>query len=208
MFVPKEFRVNDLNQIISEIKKNSFGILISNNDDFRMEATHLPFLIKQEEEKYYLITHLARANQQWKSIKDKECLVIFQGPHAYISASWYQDKNTVSTWNYTAIHVYGNVTVIHDVDEMRKIVLNTADTYEKGQKNPWQYNEHKDYVEKLLSGIVCLKIEITELIGKKKLSQNHSEERRERVIEALQKEDKYQSKEIAELMREGLMYQE
>ncbi|MFB7142374.1 FMN-binding negative transcriptional regulator [Gottfriedia sp. NPDC056225] len=201
MYVPKEFQEKDLQQLIAEMKKNGFGILLSNNNEAKIEATHLPFIIHEEGEKLFLITHLAKPNPQWKSINGKECLIIFQGPHAYISATWYEEKNTVSTWNYTAIHAYGNVEAITDKDEMRQIVLMTTDYFEKGQAKPWKYEDHQEYVEKLLSGIVCLKIEVTELIGKKKLSQNHTMERRERVIAALQNEEKYSSKEIAELMK-------
>lgn len=201
MYVPKEFQHNDINQLINEIRKIGFGILLSNNDEYRIEATHLPFLIQKNEDKLYLITHLAKPNPQWKSIDEKESLVIFQGPHSYISASWYEEKNTVSTWNYTAIHAYGLVRTIENKDEIREIVLQTTDFYEHGQEKKWQYEDHYEYVEKLLSGIVCLKIEITELIGKKKLSQNHTVERREKVINALQNEVKYDSKQIAELMK-------
>ncbi|WP_088041082.1 FMN-binding negative transcriptional regulator [Bacillus sp. EAC] len=204
MYVPKEFKENDINRIISEIQKLSFGILLSTNHEVRIEATHLPFIVKKDHEKLYLITHLAKPNPQWKSLEGKECLVVFQGPHGYVSASWYEEKNTVSTWNYTAIHVYGQVKTIQDKDEMRKIVLHTTDYFEKGEASPWKYEDHQEYVEKLLSGIVCLEIEVTELIGKKKLSQNHSVDRREKVISALQKEEKYQSREIAELMKGNL----
>ncbi|PGL69406.1 transcriptional regulator [Bacillus sp. AFS055030] len=204
MYVPKEFTETDLNQLIKEMKKNSFGILVSNNDEAKIEATHLPFIIQEAKESLIIITHLAKPNPQWKTLNGKECLIIFPGPHAYVSASWYEEKNTVSTWNYTAIHAYGKVITIENKDEMRKIVLKTTDYFEKGQSKPWKYEDHSDYVEKLLSGIVCLKIEVIELIGKKKLSQNHSIERREKVIAALQNEEKYSSKEIAELMRAKL----
>ncbi|MEH7400071.1 FMN-binding negative transcriptional regulator [Gottfriedia acidiceleris] len=204
MYVPKEFKETDLNQLIAEMKKNSFGILLSNNDEAKIEATHLPFIIREDKENLMIITHLAKPNPQWKTMNGKECLIIFPGPHAYVSASWYEEKNTVSTWNYTAIHAYGKVTTIENKDEMRQIVLKTTDFFEKRQSKPWKYEDHTDYVEKLLSGIVCLKIEVTELIGKKKLSQNHSMERREKVITALQNEEKYSSKEIAELMKAKL----
>ncbi len=204
MYVPKEFKETDLNQLLAEMKKNSFGILLSNNDEAKIEATHLPFIIQEVDENLVIITHLAKPNPQWKTMNGKESLIIFPGPHAYVSASWYEEKNTVSTWNYTAIHAYGKVTIIENKDEMRQIVLKTTDYFEKGQSKPWKYEDHKEYVEKLLSGIVCLKIEVTELIGKKKLSQNHSSERREKVIAALQNEEKYSSKEIAELMKAKL----
>jgi transcriptional regulator len=204
MYVPKEFQHNDINQLLNEIKKLGFGLLLSNNAEFRIEATHLPFLIQKEEEKIYLITHLAKPNPQWKTMDEKECLVIFQGPHSYISSSWYEEKNTVSTWNYTAIHTYGLVKTIEDKDEIREIVLQTTEFYEQGQQKKWRYEDHQEYVEKLLSGIVCLKIEVTELIGKRKLSQNHSVERREKVINALENEVKYDSKQIAELMKAEL----
>lgn len=206
LYIPKEFKEQDRKQMITEIKQSSFGLLLSNshNSGNRIAASHLPFMIKEEVDKLYLITHLAKPNPQWKTLDGEECLVIFQGPYAYVSASWYEEKNTVSTWNYTAVHAYGQVSIIKDLNEMREIVLHTTDYFEKDLAVKWQYEDHHEYVEKLLSGIVCLKIEVTELIGKKKLSQNHSVERREKVISALQNEEKYQSKKIAELMKEKL----
>jgi len=206
VYIPKEFKEEDMKQMIKEIKQTGFGILLSNSQGQgnRIAATHLPFIIHEELGKLYLITHLAKPNPQWKTLDGEECLVIFQGPHAYVSASWYEEKNTVSTWNYTAIHVYGKVSVINEVNKMREIVLHTTDYFEKDMAEKWQYEEHSEYVEKLLSGIVCLKIEVTECMGKKKLSQNHSIDRREKVISALENEKKYDSKEIAELMKERL----
>ncbi|MGG2027054.1 FMN-binding negative transcriptional regulator [Gottfriedia sp. S16(2024)] len=84
----------------------------------------------------------------------KDCLIIFPGPHAYVSASWYEEKNIVSIWNYTAIHDYGKVTTIENKDEMRQIGLKTSDYFEKRQSKPWKYEDHTEYGEKLLSGIV------------------------------------------------------
>ncbi|MFD4707405.1 FMN-binding negative transcriptional regulator [Gottfriedia sp. NPDC058432] len=154
MYVPKEFRESNFNQLIAEMKKNSFGILLSNNDETKIEATQLPFIIQVAQENLMMITHLAKPNLQSKTMNGKDCLIIFPVPHAYVSASWYEEKNTVSTWNYAAIHAYGKVTTIENKDEMRQIGLKTSDYFEKGQSKPWKYEDHTEFGEKLLSGIV------------------------------------------------------
>src|ERR1700680_4492985 len=108
MYIPERFREDDKAILKTFIREHSFGILVTQGDDAPC-ATHLPFLYNAERGHYGLLSaHMARANPQWQSFaSEREALVIFQGPHAYISPSWYDVAASVPTWNYAAVHVYG-----------------------------------------------------------------------------------------------------
>lgn len=178
MYIPKTFNITDEQEILSFIKRHAFGQLISSVEG-RPFSTHIPFLI--DESSNTLIAHLAKPNPQWQNIEEQEILVSFQGPHAYISPQWYEAPG-VPTWNYQAVHVYGRGAAFHDKDRLKKVVDTLADKYESDFEKPWQ----PDYKAAMLHGIVGLEIKITEIQCKYKLSQNRSNEDRQRVIDQLQ----------------------
>ena len=110
MYIPEPYAVTDREVLYGVIEENNFGLLI-NQADGAPFATHLPFLIEGD----VLVAHMARANPQWRSFAaDREVLCVFQGPHAYISPRWRQSTDTVPTWNYVAVHVYGVPEIIDD----------------------------------------------------------------------------------------------
>lgn len=204
MYTPKHFKVTDEAEIKHFIRDNSFGILFS-HDGESPEATHLPFLIEEKGEDTYLIGHFSKGNPQWKSIEDKEVLVVFPGPHSYISASWYEEEGTVPTWNYLTAHVRGICTLMRDESDLKDILKQTAKYYEAPLNQAWNIEEHMDAVNKMLNGIVGFRIKISKIEGKSKLNQNHSEERQAKVIHALENSyDLYDSKEIAKKMKQNL----
>jgi transcriptional regulator len=113
MYTPKHFKINDRDEIFEFIRNNSFAILISTNEG-KINATHLPVLLKSDEGKNgYLYAHVAKANQQMKNI-DEEVLVIFPGAHKYISPEWYETNQSVPTWSYISVHVYGKIKILED----------------------------------------------------------------------------------------------
>lgn len=198
MYTPKRFEVNDKEKLIHFIKENSFGILFSQNDKGPV-ATHLPFLIKGDT----LIGHMAKMNGQWKAI-DNEVLVVFSGPHAYISPSWYEETDVVPTWNYTAVQVYGEFRPVFEGEELEGILADTVHFYESSMPEPWEMDTQNDYYNRSLKAIVGFKIKITRMEGKWKLNQNHSRVRQERVVRQLEKRQDPNARAIAELMRENL----
>jgi transcriptional regulator len=145
---------------------------------------------------------MARANPQWRDLRG-EVMAIFSGPHAYVSPSWYEEEGTVPTWNYIAVHAYGSLQVIEDRASLLDILRRSASTYEGTRPEPWSFDESASHVETMLKAIVGFRIEITRLEGKWKLSQNHSEGRRRRVIRALEARHDEDSQEIARRMRGG-----
>ncbi len=203
MYIPKAFVETDTEKLFDFIEANSFGILFSqrNGQPF---ATHLPFLLERSSESTgWLWGHMARANPHWHDLEG-EILVVFPGPHAYISPAWYEEDQTVPTWNYVAVHVYGQISLIDDNEQLLKIVAESAKFYEAARPAPWTLDTAQEYIHKLLKGIVGFKIEITRLEGKWKLNQNHSSIRQEKVVNALRQLPGQNSQEIAQLMAGNL----
>lgn len=199
MYIPKQFKNESQDEIIEFIRNNSFGVLFSQDDD-QPTATHLPFIVKEAEEDIILITHMAKANPQWKTLDGKTALAVFTGPHAYISASWYEEPGTVSTWNYVSAHAHGQVEVLTDSQSLKEILKTATDFYEAGFDKPWKFEENEETVESMLNGIVGIRLTVDKLEGKWKLNQHHSKERRDKVITQLKLQNAYDSQEIAQLM--------
>ena len=177
MYIPKAFEVKDKDKIFNFIKDNSFGILFS-QDDTQPFATHLPFLLEEKSGENGILTgHMAKANPHWKTLNNKEVLVVFSGPHSYISPIWYQEPNTVSTWNYVAGHIYGKVKVIEDEERLLEIMELTVHLYEVKYGENAEMPKNDQFILGLMKGIVGFELEINRIEGKWKLNQTHSIER-------------------------------
>ena len=187
MYIPKAFREDDLNTLHKLIREYSFATLITQHEGVPF-ATHLPFILDaQQGPNGILLAHMARANPQWHDlVSEQEVLVIFQGPHAYISPSWYEVDLSVPTWNYAVVHAYGIPRLIEESEELYKLLKTLLETHEAQFENAWPFQLPDDYLQKMMRGIVGFEIEITRLEGKFKLSQNRTESERENVIAALQ----------------------
>lgn len=200
MYIPPHSLIEDLQEIHDFIEKNSFAILVTNNKG-TINATHIPVLIKKNEGSYgTLYCHIAKANSQWKDF-DKEALVIFPGAHHYISSSWYETDQSVPTWNYLSVHAYGEMEIVNDREEKKRIVKDLVKFFEEEGSTYSTDNLQERYFEGLLKGIIAFRISITKLEGKQKLSQNRSKESQKRVISELEKAGNDNAKQIAELMK-------
>jgi transcriptional regulator len=198
MYIPKHFTIHDEEKKYEMIEQNSFATLFSQHNG-EPYATHLPLLLNRET--LTLHGHFARPNEQWKDIENQHVLAIFQGPHSYISPSWYETTNAVPTWNYVAVHVYGELEIVEDEQELLNSLQELVHKYEEPQST-YSLNEvDSNYMAGLSKGIVGFKVKINKIEGKVKLSQNHSVERRNLVIEKLEKVGSEGSREIAELMK-------
>jgi transcriptional regulator len=203
MYVPSAFAESDQPKLHDFMETHSFGLLISQGAE--PTASHLPFLLDRRSGQCgRLIGHLARANPQWQQASGSPVLVVFSGPHAYISPSWYEAENVVPTWNYVAVHVYGTFRLIDDRAALMRIVQDTVDRYEQTMPQPWTINGSSEFLDRLVQMIVGFHIEIDRIEGKWKLSQNHSPERRERVIRGLLDSVDSGAHDVARLMRETL----
>jgi transcriptional regulator len=197
MYTPKHYKNEDLKQIREFIKSNSFGILV-NQVNGRPWATHIPIeLDTNEEGNDILVSHIAKANPQWKSFNEQqEVLCIFNGPHTYISSSWYKDEE-VPTWNYIAVHVYGRITLLSEKEvlaSMHKLV----DKYERDSKDPISLHNMSDTTMAQIRGVVGFIIDITDIQATYKLSQGREQDH-PKIISEL-KERNPQAADIAKKM--------
>jgi transcriptional regulator len=202
MYIPDSFKKEDPAKLAEFIQKNNFGILFSGLPG-NLQASHLPFLFQADTVRPgFLHGHMAKANPQWQTIgSGEEVLVVFQGPHAYISPTWYEAPNTVPTWNYAAVHAYGHYRLIEDATETQGVLKALVDFQESAFEKPWEMDSlSAEFIEKMAAQIRAFKIEITRLEGKWKLNQNHPKGRREKTIEALRKQGGEQNLNIANLM--------
>lgn len=199
MYTPSAFAETDKAKLHDFMRRHSFAVLNSHGEG-GLIASHLPLLLDAKSgPNGGLLGHMARANAQWKRVEG-EVLVVFSGPHAYVSPSWYEAPDTVPTWNYVAVHAYGTFHATDEREALLDILRRSVDTYESPRSIPWVLDESAAHVDKLLKAIVGFRIEITRLEGKWKLSQNHPEERRQRVARTLSEQADDDSRAIAALM--------
>jgi transcriptional regulator len=206
MYVPAHFSQSDPTRLFEFIEQNSFGLLVSQLDG-QPFATHLPLLLDRTAGPGgTLIGHVARANPHWQTT-DRNVLVVFAGPHAYISPSWYEAEQVVPTWNYVAVHVYGTLQVVEDHAATVEIVRDFVAFYEQSMPRPWTISPGDAFIDIMARSVVAFRIEISRLEGKWKLNQNHPRERREKVIQALSLRQDENSQAIAALMADALREQ-
>ncbi len=200
MFIPKYFKVTDMDEVKEFIQTNSFGTLVTTKQG-KPIATHIPLEYRKKGDEYYITGHMAYGNPQWRTFEACETvLVIYQGPDAYITSSWYGHEN-VPTWNYQAVHVYGKPVVLEQ-DELEHDLVMFLEKYEKHRKNPILWDKlSPGLLERELKGIVGFKIKVQEVQAAYKLSQNRNEEDYRNIIEQLQKEEDLNSHQLAKAMK-------
>jgi len=202
MYIPPPFSVADLTQLHAAIERYSFALVVS-REERGLVASHLPLLLDRHAgPSGTLWGHFARANSQWREADGQEVLVIFSGPHAYISPQWYQAVRVVPTWNYVAVHAYGKLKLVEDSQQAVELLQRMVRHYEAALSEPWRLaDQPADFIERLARQIVAFQIPIERLEGKWKLNQNHPPERRVKVVAALEAHGGAEELEIARLMR-------
>ena len=191
-------------KVFEFMKKNPFAVITGVYNDFPV-ATHVPLEIKKIDDKIILTGHIMKETDHYKAFSENQnVLVIFSGPHCYISASWYVQKNVASTWNYMDVHAKGKIQFT-DEEGTKKIIENITDQYEKSGSAAAFNKLPKDYVERLSTAIAGFNIEIEGLENTFKLSQNHDQETRKEIIKNLRKLSDNYSLQIADEMEKLLM---
>ncbi len=199
MYIPKIFLEENEQKILAFVREYNFATLITAEKDFPT-ATHLPFIIEDQGEKIFLQAHLAKTNAHWKQF-DKETLVIFQEPHAYISPLLYAEMPNVPTWNYVAVHAYGRATIFDEAENLALLEKQVEAFDNEYFLTSWQ-EISTDYKTNLAKGVVVFEIEVTDLQAKKKLNQNKTGQTAENIIEAFEKSNRENEKVIAEYMKD------
>ncbi len=203
MYIPKYHDNENKEEQLEFIRQNNFGLLISQVNDSPW-ATHVPLMLSDDGNK--LSGHIARGNKQWKSFPvDKEVLVVFSGPHTYISSSWYDHEN-VPTWNYVAVHVYGKIRMIEG-PELKGSLKHLVDHFEADSSNPVSLETMTpSFLETEIKAIVGFEITITKIEASYKLSQNRDKKNHQIIIEKLNKRTDSNSHAIAEEMKKKCPY--
>jgi transcriptional regulator len=205
MYIPQHFREDDPAVLHALIHDHPFATLVAQQND-GLVASHIPLTFDPQQGPYgTLFGHVALGNQQWKVFDDsQEVLAIFQGPHAYISASWYENPaKSVPTWNYTVVHAYG-VALKIDESELFHHMATLASMFETDDEHAWRFQATDEFMQRLARGVVGFAIPIARLEGKFKLSQNRSQSDQERVINALGLATGADEQNIATLMQARL----
>jgi transcriptional regulator len=194
MYLPNYFEEASKEELFRTIAAYPFGSLVVHGAN-GLDANHVPFLIDEAGGSSKLLAHVARANPLWKEVKDgDEVLVIFRADDAYVSPNWYPSKHEfhqqVPTWNYRVVNVHGKLYIRDSEKFVRGVVARLTRTHESqtGAPRPWKMTDSSpEYIDKMLSAIVGLEVEITRMVGKWKLSQNKEERDRLRAAEELSK---------------------
>jgi transcriptional regulator len=198
LYVPAHFRVDDPATLFAFVERNAFGTLVTSGAA-GLHVSHIPFVAERDARGVRLLGHVARANAQWEALEGADHLVaIFQGPHAYVSPTWYENHPSVPTWNYAVVHAHGKASLM-DEASLHELLMRLSATYEAGNPKPWKMSQlPADYVDTMLKAIVGFEIVVDRLEGKFKLSQNRPAEAA-RVIEQL---EAHGEADLARLMRE------
>lgn len=200
MYIPKQYRM-DHDEAVQLMKAYPFALLIT-VDEHHLLATHLPLEIREQDGKIYATGHIAYGNMQKNTLDDnRDVLLIFQGPHAYISSSWYTIEE-VPTWDYLAVHAYGKARVITE-DELKSALATMLTHYESHRENGrlWHTFDPK-LLESEMKGIVGFEIEITSIQAAAKMSQNRSDTDYQMIVVELGKSNELGDVQVAEWMRE------
>jgi transcriptional regulator len=210
VYLPGHFAETRPDRLHAFIRRHPLGTLVVAGEG-GLAADHIPCLLHMEEGgQGHLRAHIARANPLAGKIgAGLDCLVVFHGPQHYISPNWYAtkaaDSRVVPTWNYEAVHVSGRLTLVDDAAWLRNFLDELTGEHESSQPRPWRPDDAPpDYLERMLRAIVGIRVDITGMVGKAKLSQNQPEANRKSVVAALAAGGGEAAKRMAEDIQSGM----
>jgi transcriptional regulator len=205
MYIPPAFKDTELASIHETMRSARLANFVTATAS-GLVCTPLPlFLDEREGEQGVIYGHLAKANAQWRETPTCEALAIFNGPDAYVTPSWYESKKehgkVVPTWNYAAVHAYGPVEFFEDADRLYDVVTRLTDLYERPRTPSWAVTDAPaDFIKAQLRGIVGLRMPITRIEAKRKMSQNRSEADRAGVVAGLAASDRESDRQVATMV--------
>ena len=208
MYCPAHFQEDRVEVLLDLIARHPLATIVA-NDGAGLVADHVPLLHEAVADgPGRLVGHVARANPLWQAPPEREHLIVFQGPSAYVSPNWYATKHdggrVVPTWNYAVVHVHATLTVIEAPERILPILEKLTDTHESGLATPWRAADAPaDFTQRLLGSIVGIELAITRMQGKWKVSQNQPASNREGVAAGLDTLGSDASQVMASLVRTG-----
>lgn len=200
MYTPDRYKNANSKEFLEVVQKNPFGILIISDGD-KPVATHIPMMLHEENGEHVLIGHISKENEQGNLFYNSPtAMAIFQGPHSYISSSWYSHDN-VSTWNYIAVHVYGKIKIMTELELYEHLIQLTNHFEQKSAKPKFFENIGPKTIRENITGVTGFTLSIETIHSSFKLSQNRNKEDHESIISELDKTNDANAKAVAEEMR-------
>ena len=200
MYSPPYNQPEGRTELLEFMRAHNFPVLVTGTGG-TLHASHLPITVHEEGERIVIDMHMAKNNPQWKEFFDDEVLVIFAGPHAYVSPRWYAEQERVPTWNYAAVHAYGNVKIISGKEEKRASQRRLIESLDP-QWLPKFDTLRDEYVSQMLDGIVNFSIAVTRIEARWKLSQNRGRHEMELIAAELDKSPDPSARALAALHRQ------
>jgi transcriptional regulator len=202
MYSPAYNQIENRPQVIAFMRANNFALLATGTGG-TLHGSHLPVMVQERDGKLVLDMHMARNNAQWKEFFDDEVMVVFFGPHAYVSPRWYEEEERVPTWNYAAVHAYGVPEMVGDAEAKHASQRRLVEAMDP-QWLPKFDALRPEYVKSMLEGIVNFEISVTRLETRWKLSQNRSRREQELIAAELEKSADSAERALAALTRKQL----
>jgi transcriptional regulator len=202
MYSPPYNQLENRAEVLAFMRANSFVLLVTGTGG-TLHGSHLPAMVQERDGGLVLDMHMARNNQQWQEFFDEEVLVVFPGPHAYVSPRWYEEQERVPTWNYAAVHAYGIPKVVPEKERKHKSQRALVAHLDPQWLPKFDALSPK-YVEGMLEGIVNFEVAVTRLETRWKLSQNRSRREQERIAAELEKSGDSAERALAALTRRHL----
>lgn len=199
MYSPPYNQVQDRAEVLAFMRANNFPILVTGTGGV-LHASHLPVTVHEEGSHFVIDMHMAKNNPQWKEFFDDEVLIVFSGPHAYISPRWYEEAERVPTWNYAAVHAYGVARIHPGRQEKHASQRHLVEGLDP-QWLPKFDALRQEYVDQMLDGIVNFSVAVTRLETRWKLSQNRSRREMELIAAQLDKSGDTAERALAALTR-------
>ena len=200
MYSPAYNRNEDRADVLAFMRAHGFVLVVTGTGG-ELHASHLPCVVEERDGQLRLSMHMARTNPQWQQFFGDEAMVVFAGPHAYVSPRWYEDRPRVPTWNYVAVHAYGPAEFFEDAGRLLDVVTRLTDLHERPRAEPWAVTDAPEtFIRAQLKGIVGLRLPITRIEGKRKMSQNRSAADRAGVAAGLAASDRASDRAVAALI--------
>jgi transcriptional regulator len=202
MYSPTYNRIEHRAEVLEFMRANSFALLVTGTGG-TLHGSHLPVMVQERDGELMLDMHMAKSNAQWKEFFEEEVMVVFFGPHAYVSPRWYEEKERVPTWNYAAVHAYGVPKIVDDPKAKHASQRRLVAAMDP-QWLPKFDALRPEYVKTMLDGIVNFEIAVTRIETRWKLSQNRGRSEQELIAAELERSDDSAARALAELTRKHL----
>ena len=203
MYNPQSFQVDDKDSLFRFMRRFDFATVVT-RASAGLDVSHVPVVVRADGPQVRIVGHLARANHHYKSMDGKnEGVVVFQGPHSYVSPSWYTDSPAVPTWNYAVVHAHGVFRAIDDRLFCEEVVAALLAKYEAPREKPWERaSVPPEYYDKLMRAVVGFEMVVERMDGKFKLGQNRSSEDQHGMLDGLQQDGSPEATGLYDFMME------